>query len=70
MVLSDEEMASGIILSVTDTKLQQPKVEETDFEQSADIRETPLKEPKLAKQGRSVEWQGWTAAKPSGTRLR
>jgi hypothetical protein len=70
MLLNDEEMASGIILSVTDTKLEQPKVEETDFEQPVDVSETSHQGPKLASEGRSVEWQGWTAAKPSETRLR
>lgn len=65
----DEEIASGVILSVTDTKLEQPKVEETDFEQPVDVSETPHQEAELASQGRSVEWQGWTTAKRAETRV-
>jgi hypothetical protein len=51
-LLQDEEIASGVILSVTDKK----------------VEPAPEQQPQVAEKPQAAPSQGWTAAKPKGTR--
>jgi hypothetical protein len=62
--LQDEEIASGVVLSVTDRKVE-PTAEPQPQPQ---LQPQPQSQPQMAERPRVASSQGWTAAKPKGTR--
>ena len=65
----DEEIASGVILSVTDRKVDQTEGEEADV-RASDLEPIPFPEEQLTNAGRPPQSSTWTATKPADTRAR